>query len=516
MGKGRWIKCEGKQGQDGAHEDGQEPLSVLTGNRVEEVEVLQLVAFIAELTTVLAQECEKLLPDLAQKSLVAHFNQKHSGKGILGNVVQPSQLAMLQSHSHWIPIFENVLVKDGLRVHTCTGSPVLRGDGGLEMDMLGDLESLQFEYGIQEEDRSWLYLQGRSRGLTIKACAHAAFFCKLLCAPGCHVRALEQRASEVHSEELQSARVFVYVSVCSFSRESIHKKQTSSCLSTGEVAGIPSDDALKVGLIGGGHLGKQLARVLLQLVPIPAENLRISTRRPETLDEFQNLGIQCFYHNPHLVDWANVIFLCCLPSQLPNICLEIQTRLEKDCIVYSFVAAIPIARLKLLLNHTNILRPQYQCVEDSINIWGANKDITSALQDPVILQATCPFSSAGGITLNIKWLEGVLYTVLNVCTTRDMPHLQALQLLNQLLLSVHSAACGKDGASCPTLELRDLVSQVYSKNLPHRRPFPWFDLTAVQLKETPFSQHLSASPALQDHLTYRYCDSFGISLTKEQ
>lgn len=49
------------------------------------------------------------------------------------------------------------------------------------MDMLGDLESLQFEYGIQEEDRSWLYLQGRSRGLTIKACAHAAFFCKLLC-----------------------------------------------------------------------------------------------------------------------------------------------------------------------------------------------------------------------------------------------------------------------------------------------------------------------------------------------
>lgn len=58
---------------------------------------------------------------------------------------------------------------------------VTAGDGGLEMDMLGDLESLQFEYGIQEEDRSWLYLQGRSRGLMIKACAHATFFCKLLC-----------------------------------------------------------------------------------------------------------------------------------------------------------------------------------------------------------------------------------------------------------------------------------------------------------------------------------------------
>ncbi|XP_045663692.1 NADP-dependent oxidoreductase domain-containing protein 1 [Ursus americanus] len=350
------------------------------------------------------------------------------------------------------------------------------------MDMLGDLESLQFEYGIQEEDRSWLYLQGRSRGLMIKACAHATFFCKLLCNL----------------------------------RESFHEKQTSSCLLTGLLTGIRDDDELKVGIIGGGHLGKQLARVLLQLVPIPAENLRISTRRPEALDEFQKLGIQCFYHNPYLVDWANVIFLCCLPSQLPNICLEIQTRLEKGCIVYSFVAAVPIARLKLLLNHTNILRPQYHCVEDFVNIWGAHKDITAALRDPVILQATCPYSPAGGIILNIKWLEGVLYVVLNICTARDMPHLQVLQLLNELLLSVHVEACEKDGASCPIFQLHDIVSQVYSKNLSQRRPFPWFDLTAVQLKETPFSQHLSASTALQDHLTYRYCDSFGISLPKEQ
>lgn len=52
-------------------------------------------------------------------------------------------------------------------------------------------------------------------------------------------------------------------------------------------------------------------------------------------------------------------------------------------------------RLKLLLNHTSILRPQYQCVEEWVSIWGTNKDITAALQDPVILQATCPFSSAG-------------------------------------------------------------------------------------------------------------------------
>lgn len=57
---------------------------------------------------------------------------------------------------------------------------IAAGDGGLEMDMLEDLESLQFDYEMEEEDRSWLYLQDRFWGLMIKGCAHATFFCKLL------------------------------------------------------------------------------------------------------------------------------------------------------------------------------------------------------------------------------------------------------------------------------------------------------------------------------------------------
>ncbi|KAK2506752.1 hypothetical protein MC885_011213 [Smutsia gigantea] len=323
------------------------------------------------------------------------------------------------------------------------------------MDMLGDLKSLQFECGVQEEDRSWLYLQGRSRGRAIKTFAHATFFCKLLC----------------------------------YLRGSLHEKQSSRCLLTRAPDDALGDDELKVGIIGGGHLGKQLAHGLLQLVPIPAESLRISTRRPETLVkllrtviylplsflyELQKLGIQCFHHNTRLVDWADVIFLCCLPSQLPNICVEIQTRLQRACTVYSFVAAVPISRLKLLRNHTSILRPQYQYSEDFVNIWGTSKEITATLRDPVILQATCPYNPAvtslpWGIILNIKWLEGVVYAALNICTAKEMPCSLALRLLNELFLSVHFEDCGKDGASCPKFQLQDFVSKAYAKNLTQRR-----------------------------------------------
>ncbi|KAL1789461.1 NADP-dependent oxidoreductase domain-containing protein 1 [Sigmodon hispidus] len=352
------------------------------------------------------------------------------------------------------------------------------------MDVLDDLESLKFEYGIPEEERYWLYLQGRYRGLMIKGCAHAVFFCKLLIT----LRQL-----------LQACRRTAHPRTVSFDDDA-----------------AAEDEKLKVGIIGCGHLGKQLANVLLKHVPISAENLQISTRRPEALAEFQKLGVWCLYNNASVASWAQVLFLCCLPSQLPNICLEIQTKMEKTCTVYSFVSAIPLPRLKLLLNHTNILRPQYHFSEDVDNIWGQNKEITAVLDDPVVLRGTCPYSNVGGISLNIKWLEGVFYSVINFCTARNVFHSHVLQILNKLFLSVHLESCEKDKASCPRFQLTDFMNKSYVKSLLHKRPFPWFDLTTVQTKETPFSQHLSTTPALQDHLTLLYCESFGISLDKEE
>ncbi|XP_072478458.1 NADP-dependent oxidoreductase domain-containing protein 1 isoform X2 [Notamacropus eugenii] len=354
------------------------------------------------------------------------------------------------------------------------------------VDLMDNLPSLQFEQGVGEEDIPWLFLQSRSRGLMIQACAHAAFFCKLLQA----LRKTDGRTSisMLPSEEEEE--------------EDLYKK--------------PSKKNLKVGIIGGGRLGKQLALVLLHRASIPAQSLHISTRRPETLSDLQKMGIQCFYHNCFLVDWANIVFLCCLPSQLPHICLEISARLDKSCIVYSLVTAVPLPRLKHLLCHTNILRPQYQCAETYIDIWGSNEDIESALQDPEIVQGTSPYNTDGGITLNIKWLEAVFYAALNTCTLREIPYQQALEILSDLCLSVHPKTCGEDKTNCPRFIVTEFVNQAFAKTLNPSNVFPWFDLITVQLKETPFSQHLGKSVCLQEHLTVLYSASFGISLSQEE
>lgn len=99
------------------------------------------------------------------------------------------------------------------------------------------------------------------------------------------MRKLNQRTSEVDGQEGLRVCVYLGVCLCSFSRKSLQEKQTSRCRLAGLREDTPDDDALKVGIIGGGHLGKQLAHTLLQLVPIPADSLRISTRRPEALGE---------------------------------------------------------------------------------------------------------------------------------------------------------------------------------------------------------------------------------------
>lgn len=52
-------------------------------------------------------------------------------------------------------------------------------------------------------------------------------------------------------------------------------------------------------------------------------------------------------------------------------------------------------RLKFLLNHNNILRPQYHFTEHFDNIWGETKEITAVLQDPEVIRGTYPYSDVG-------------------------------------------------------------------------------------------------------------------------
>ncbi|CAM2116143.1 unnamed protein product [Caretta caretta] len=339
-----------------------------------------------------------------------------------------------------------------------------------------NLKSFQSECAVEECKQSLLCLRSRCKGLMVNACAHAVFFCKLL-------HALRQK---------ESGKV--------------------SLISSKESMG---SEGLKVGIIGGGHIGKQLARALLELSGVSSQNIHISTRRPETLSEFQQLGVECFYDNGQLVAWADIVFLCCLPSHLQQICSGIHSALREPCIVYSLVTAVPLPRLKQLLSYSAILRPQYQCTSRNLrNMWGTNGTITAALQDPIVIQATCPCGPKERIAVTGKWLEAIFYAALNSCMWWRLPHQRTLKLLNDICFPEHCPICAEQKTSCPRFVCGNFVSQTFVSSLTQEDTFPWFDLTTVQMKESPFSQLLARSVLLQNHLTLFYCTSFGVLLAK--
>ncbi|XP_061599278.1 LOW QUALITY PROTEIN: NADP-dependent oxidoreductase domain-containing protein 1 [Cololabis saira] len=225
---------------------------------------------------------------------------------------------------------------------------------------------------------------------------------------------------------------------------------------------------------------------------IRPSHIKISTRKPESADEYVPTEVECFFDNRRLVAWADVLFLCCLFSHLPKVCADLCSHLSKHCLVYSFISAVPVNRLVSLLRHDFILKPQYEVVAcDAADVWLSCPHLTTALTDASLVEAACPLSTkvSCGITLSLNWMCAVLYSVLNICTSAGLGSGETLSLMNNMF---------KD--SCPNklqLNAQSFISSSHAAIFTPDKPFSWISLTDAQTKETPLLRFLSSSKSLQ-------------------
>jgi hypothetical protein len=80
---------------------------------------------------------------------------------------------------------------------------------------------------------------------------------------------------------------------------------------------------VRIGIIGGGRIGIQLLDMLIRCGTFPTNQLKLSTRRPEGLLEYQAQGVKCYYDNCKVAGGCEVLFLCCLPAHLPRVAADI-------------------------------------------------------------------------------------------------------------------------------------------------------------------------------------------------
>ncbi|XP_041828698.1 NADP-dependent oxidoreductase domain-containing protein 1 isoform X2 [Melanotaenia boesemani] len=320
------------------------------------------------------------------------------------------------------------------------------------MDVVAGLSSLSFESELTEDEKKLLYLRARSAGLTFCGCAHAAFVCQLLHSLRCSIKS--------------------YTGV------------------TQSVASAGNGD-LGVGILGMGRLGKQLLLGLLEKTSIKPSYIKISTRNPE---KSLPAEVECFFNNRRLAAWADVMFLCCLPSHLPKICRDLRSHLSKRCLVYSFTSAVPVTRLAHLLGHDFIIKPQYEFVPcDTEDLWLSCCHLTKALTDPFLIEASCPLTIKGGITLSLNWVCAVLYSLMNVCTSASLGSTETISLINNIFK--------EKGVNNVQLHAHSFISSSVPLS---DEFFPWISLIDAQTKDTPLLHFLSSSKSMQQCISALY------------
>ena len=109
----------------------------------------------------------------------------------------------------------------------------------------------------------------------------------------------------------------------------------------------------------------------------------------------QETGVQCFHDNRLAAASAHLLFLCVLPSQVPEVAADIRGHLTDGCIVYSLVAGVMLPRLQQLLEHTDIVKPHFTWPTDcSDRVWCHQCEITATFADLTMVEKTCPLSTS--------------------------------------------------------------------------------------------------------------------------
>jgi len=131
--------------------------------------------------------------------------------------------------------------------------------------------------------------------------------------------------------------------------------------------------------------------------------------------------VTCIHDNARVVDSASVIFLTCLPSQLPLIASELRPRLaafqsplvpnidqiprNRSPLIYSIISATSTSRMQKLLGTVRVIRPNVKAVFSSVDeqkIWNTSLDVIQSFGMPEMVNQTCPLrviqSSGTGIS----------------------------------------------------------------------------------------------------------------------
>lgn len=108
---------------------------------------------------------------------------------------------------------------------------------------------------------------------------------------------------------------------------------------------------LKIAIIGTGNIGTSIAKGLLNANYISADNLFLTRKRIELLDDFKNKGVKVSKDNCEAVKQSRVIIIAVEPQQIDSVLEQIKDDLKEGYhIVISVATAVTINQIQKMIN----------------------------------------------------------------------------------------------------------------------------------------------------------------------
>jgi pyrroline-5-carboxylate reductase len=102
----------------------------------------------------------------------------------------------------------------------------------------------------------------------------------------------------------------------------------------------------KITIIGGGNLGSAIAEGLIQAKYVPLENITITRRRANLLDNLREKGLRVMSDNPQAIKDADIILLVVKPYQVNDMLSEIKPFITREKILISMVTGISFSAIE--------------------------------------------------------------------------------------------------------------------------------------------------------------------------
>ncbi|OAF68107.1 NADP-dependent oxidoreductase domain-containing protein 1 [Intoshia linei] len=255
---------------------------------------------------------------------------------------------------------------------------------------------------------------------------------------------------------------------------------------------------LKIGVIGYGTIGKSPGDIM-------TNELYISTRQPETLDELKAQGVICMFDNVLITKKCDIIFICVLPDQFKFVRYDLYGNIKQNQIIYSFCSSHDLGFITKSLNTTNVIKACGEDLVSSIESFETKlffyKTLQELWQDKSFINYSCPILKSNVSICYDKILESWIYSALNMCTLHGISKDNTCSILNNVFNRNNDIEKFDDSF---------FVSNKQGFNLQNnlKSVFQHFNLHLVQIKKSPLSVKLNNNSNILQNIEKIYFQIF--------